>query len=122
MVKGESSEDTVVKHYCMVYAEIYCFGYLNLERRENCECREMREIHEGHGVKSSKGFEEVVLVRVPRLDGKKLRIEQTVQHEDGLPIVLNVHKCSRQGHVGQGMYTEGGSLTNIRQEVGSYMP
>ncbi len=95
-----------------------------IERHENSKCHEMCEIHEGDGVKSSMGFEGVVLVRVPRLDVKKLRIEQTVQHEDGLPIVLNVHKCSRQGHAGHGMYTEGGSLTNSRQEGGVllYMP
>jgi hypothetical protein len=120
-VEGESSEDIAARRYCMVCVEIYCFGYLNLERRESCECHEMREIREGHSVKSSKGFEGVVLVRVPRLDVKKSRIEQTIQHEDGLPIVLNVHKCNRQGHAGQGMYTEGGSLTNIRQEAGSYI-
>jgi len=57
-----------------------------IERRENCKCHEMREIREGHGVKSSTGFEGLVLVRVPRLDVKKLRIEQTVQHEDGLSM------------------------------------
>jgi hypothetical protein len=52
-----------------------------------------------------------------------LRIEQMVQYENGLPIVLTVHKCSHQDHVGQGIHMEGGSFTNtkfIRQETGLY--
>jgi hypothetical protein len=78
---------------------VLLYEYLNLERRvnrETCEShemREIREIREGHDVKSSKRFEGVVLVRVPRLNVKNSRIEM-VQHENGLPIVLTVHKCS----------------------------
>jgi hypothetical protein len=107
--------------YCMVCVEIPCFEYLNLERcvcHENCEShemREMREIREGHDVKSSKRLERVVLLRVPRFNMKSLRIELMVQHENGLPIVLTVPKCSHR------MHTEGGSFTNtkfIRQETG----
>jgi hypothetical protein len=122
--KGESSGIEGISAevcYCMVCMEIPCFEYLNLERcvcHENCEShemREMREIREGHDVKSSKRLERVVLLRVPRLNMKSLRIEQMVQHENGLPIVVTVHKCSYR------MHTEGGSFTNtkfIRQETG----
>ena len=101
--------------YCMAFVEIRCFEYLNLTRRVRCkncdshEICEICEIHEGHDVKSSKGFERVVLVRFPRLKMKSLRIEQMAQHENSLPIVLTVHKCSHQDQAG--MHTEGSPLT-----------
>ena len=83
-VKGESSGTEIdisklAKCCCRVCVDIRCVEYLNLERcvcRENCESHEMREICEGH-VKSSKQFEGVELVGVPRwLSMKSLRIEQ----------------------------------------------
>jgi hypothetical protein len=81
--KSESSGIEIDKYEpakccCMVCVEIECFEYLNLTTRvcrENCEIHEMREIREEHGVKSSKQSEGVVLMRVPRLSLKSLRIE-----------------------------------------------
>jgi hypothetical protein len=129
--KGESNgigiEGISARYYCMVCVEIWRFEYLNLERClccENCEGHEtyeIREIREGHDVKSSTGFEGVVLVRVPQLNMKGLRIEQKVQHENGLPSVLTVHKCSHEDRAGQGIHTVGGSFTNtkfIGQDMG----
>jgi hypothetical protein len=101
--KGESSGIEIEG----IAARCNCsFGYLNLERRVCREICESHQIREGPDVKSSKGFEGVVLVRIPRLNVKSLRIEQMDEHVNDLPIVLTVHKCSRQDHVGQGMHTE----------------
>jgi hypothetical protein len=71
---------------------------------ESHEMREIREIREGHDVKSSKRFEVVVSVMVTRLNVKSLRIEQMVQHENGLPIARSsvtagttqVRACTRR--------------------------
>ena len=79
---------------------VWKYGVLNIGTwkgvcRENCESHEMCEIREGH-VKSSKQFEGVELVGVPRrLSMKSLRIEQMVRHENGRPVVLTANKCSR---------------------------
>jgi hypothetical protein len=102
--KGERSEVGIEG----ISAECYCMVCVEERRvcRENCKSHEMRDMREGHDVKSSMGFVGVVLVRVLQLNMKSLRIEQMVQYENGLPIVLTVHKCSHQDHVGQGIHTE----------------
>jgi hypothetical protein len=133
--KGESSgvgiEGILAECYCMLCVEERrvcrenCESHEMRKMRETCGICEIRETREGHDVKSSKGFEGVVLVKVLRLNMKSLRIERMVRYEKGLPIVLTVHKCSHQDHVGQGIHTEGGSFANtkfIRQEMGSYIP